>query len=251
MLALQNINLTLGKSTKLERLILQNLNLIIQTGEFVVIIGSNGTGKSTMFNIISGSITPDSGNILLDNNDITKMHQHQRSSMISKVMQDPKAGTMPNMTIFENMAFTYMRGKYRGFIPYNTDQRRQLFKEKLSFLNMNLENRLDELVGNLSGGERQALSLIMAIIADSKVLLLDEITAALDPKTAENVMKIATKIIKEEKRTTIMITHNMSHAIHYGDRTLQLADGKIIKEFNTEAKLALDPIALAAEQAGF
>jgi len=115
---------------------------------------------------------------------------------------------------------------------------------------MNLENRLDELVGNLSGGERQALSLIMAIIADSKVLLLDEITAALDPKTAENVMKIATKIIKEEKRTTIMITHNMSHAIHYGNRTLQLADGKIIKEFNAAAKLALNPIALAAEQVG-
>lgn len=251
MLTLQNIHLTLGQGTKLERLILNNLNLTVQTGEFIVIVGSNGTGKSTMFNIISGYLTPDQGNILLDNYDITKMPTNKRAALISKVMQDPKAGTMANMTIFENMALSFMRGKSRWFKPYDTAKQRQLFKEKLKSLNMDLENRLDELVGNLSGGQRQALNLIMAIIADSKVLLLDEITAALDPKTAEKVMQIAAKIVSEEKRTTIMITHNMAHAVHYGDRTLQLADGHIIKEFNAKEKLALTPIALAAEQAGF
>lgn len=248
MLILRNIKLTVGKGTKLKRLILNNLNLTVQTGEFVVLVGDNGCGKSTMFNVISGYSNPDSGNVLLDNYDITKIPRHKRCALISKVMQDPRIGTIENMTIFENMAFSYLRGQSRWLKPYNIAKRRQFFKDKLSFLNMNLENRLDELVGSLSGGQRQALNLIMAIIADSQVLLLDEITAALDPKTAEKVMQIAAKIVAEEKRTTIMITHNMAYATHYGDRTVQLAEGKIIEGFNAQPKSVFNPTALTVEK---
>ncbi len=162
-------------------------------------------------------------------------------------MQDPKIGTMEDMTIEENMSFAYFRGKSRTLIPHNSIKRRSLFKEKLAMLEMKLENRMDELVGNLSGGQRQALALIMAILSDSKVLLLDEITAALDPKMAESVIKLAARIVKEEQRTTLMITHNMDHAIQYGDRTLLLAQGQIIKEYNSDEKKNITPLTLATD----
>jgi putative ABC transport system ATP-binding protein len=166
---------------------------------------------------------------------------------VAEVMQDPKIGTMEDMTIEENMSFAYFRGKSRTLIPHNSIKRRSLFKEKLAMLEMKLENRMDELVGNLSGGQRQALALIMAILSDSKVLLLDEITAALDPKMAESVIKLAARIVKEEQRTTLMITHNMDHAIQYGDRTLLLAQGQIIKEYNSDEKKNITPLTLATD----
>ena len=191
MLNLQNISVTLGRGTKLERSIFNNLNLSVANGEFVAIIGGNGAGKSTLFNVISGYVASDRGSAIIDNDDVTKVAQIDRAHLIAKVMQDPRIGTIENMTIEENMSFAYMRDKKRGFRLHNSLERRKLFQAKLKMLDMGLENKLDELVGNLSGGQRQALSIIMAIIADFKILLLDEITAALDPKTAETVMKLA------------------------------------------------------------
>lgn len=247
MLILKNINLTLGKKSALERQILKNLSLTVANNEFISVIGGNGTGKSTMLNIVSGYLKPDSGKITLDSKDITKTKQTSRSAFIAQVMQDPKAGTMENMTILENMAFALKRGQGRNLIPLSNNTRKKLFKEKLATLGMGLENRLDELVSNLSGGQRQALSLIMAIIANSKLLLLDEITAALDPKIAETVMQIANKIIKKEQRACIMITHNMAHAIKYSDRIVVLKNGCVAKEYKDPSKQQLTPLALTAE----
>ncbi len=245
MLDLQNINVTFAKGGKLERKILSNLNLKLNNGEFVVVIGENGAGKSTIFNIISGFLKQDSGKVIIDAKDVTLVSK--RAKLVSKVMQDPRIGTMENMTILENMAFAFKRGSMRDFLPFSNMATRELFKEKLFMLNMGLENRLDEVVANLSGGQRQALSLIMAILADSKILLLDEITAALDPKIAENVMKIAARIIKEEKRTCIMITHNMQQAIEYGDRLLVLKDGGFVKNFSGASKRNLTSVMISAE----
>ncbi|NRB10629.1 MAG: ATP-binding cassette domain-containing protein [Rickettsiaceae bacterium] len=236
MLALKNINVSLGKDTKLERQVLNGLNLTLKNKEFVVIVGSNGAGKSTILNIVSGVTKPDYGEVILDNVSINKMPQNTISGLIAKVAQDPKIGTMENMTIFENMEFALKRGQNRGFTFFNKNNRKQLFIEKLAILDMGLENRLDELVVNLSGGQRQALSLIMAIIADYEILLLDEITAALDPKIAEKIMTITNKIVRLENRICIMITHNMADAIKYGDRTAVLKNGKFIKECDLPAK---------------
>lgn len=246
MLKLTNINVTLSKNTKLETQVLNNLNLEVADGEFVIIIGSNGSGKSTLFNTISGYLTPDSGKVIIDQQDVTKQSQTQRAQLVAIVMQEPRMGTFEDMTIEENLSFAYMRGKNRGLDLHNTPARRELFATKLAMLNMGLEKRLDELVGNLSGGQRQALSLIMAIIADYKLLLLDEITAALDPKTAESVISIAAKLVQEEKRTALLITHDMHYALRFGNRTLVLERGKIIKEYDSTAKKQLTVVELAA-----
>ena len=246
MLKLKNVTVTINKNSNLERTILKDLNLEIKEGEFVIIIGANGTGKSTLLNTISGLTTPDSGSIVLSNNLITSVSQNKRSGLIAKVVQDPKVGTMEAMTIEENLSFAFMRGKKRSLTPDTNEQRKKLFREKLTLLGMGLENRLNDLVSSLSGGQRQALSLIMATLADAKILLLDEITAALDPKTAELIMQLTTKIVAQEKRSTIMITHNMSHALRYGDRLLLLANGGIFKEFSAQEKQQLTPTQLAA-----
>lgn len=245
MLQLNNLYVTLNKNTQLARPILQNLHLSIADGEFVVLIGSNGCGKSTLMNTIAGYIRPDQGQVIIDNQDVTNLPQTRRSSVVALVMQEPRLGTMENMTLEENLSFAYMRGKVRQLKLHNSLARRNLFKDRLAMLGMNLENRLEDLVGNLSGGQRQALSLIMAIITDYKILLLDEITAALDPKTADTVMAIAAKLVREEKRTALMITHNMQHALHYGDRTLVMANGQLLKAYNKQDRSTLTPAGLA------
>lgn len=246
MLALKNINVILNKNTRLEKKLINQLNLRVQKGEFVVIIGGNGAGKSTLFNIISGFLHPDSGDIILDGKNITHNNQHMNAFDIATVVQDPKAGTMENMTLFENLVFALKRGKRRGFTLFRTQDRKHFFKEKLKILDMGLENRLDELVYNLSGGQRQALSLIMSILSESKILLLDEITAALDPKTSETVMHIANAIVKDENRTCIMITHNLNHAITYGDRLLILKEGSFTAEYDAFSKKRLSTAELAS-----
>ena len=246
MLQLKNIAVTLGRGTTLERKVLSGLNLAVPKGEFIVVIGGNGAGKSTMFEMISGFVKPQSGCIILDGEDVTSQPQTLRARSIARVLQDPRLGTMENMTIFENLAFALNRGKTRAFKLFSSNARRQLFAEKLFALDMGLENRLDEVTGNLSGGQRQALSLIMAILADSKVLLLDEITAALDPKTAKKVMKLANTIVRSEGKTCLMITHSMEQALEYGDRTLILKGGKFIKEYRNTEKKMLSPEQLAA-----
>jgi putative ABC transport system ATP-binding protein len=229
MLILKDINVVFNSSNKLERSVLNNLSLHVKTGEFVVVIGGNGAGKSTMLDVISGFLEPNSGRVIIDGKDVTNMPQIHRSALVAKVMQDPKIGTMGNMTIFENMAFAFKRGEKRGVMPFNRKHNRQLFRDKLQILDMNLEYLLDEMVCNLSGGQRQALSVIMSVLSDSKILLLDEITAALDPDSSDVVMQLIARIIKHEKLSCIMITHNMDHAASYGDRLLLLKNGSVIE----------------------
>lgn len=249
MLNLSNINLTLGLGSPLENKVFNNLNLNIKQGEFIVIIGGNGAGKSTLMNMISGLIKPDEGEVCLDNQNIHRLSSSQKAKWIAKVAQDPKVGTIESMSIFENMAFALKRGQRRGFQLFSNKHRTHFFKEKLSQLNMGLENRLTQSVGNLSGGQRQVLSLVMATLTDSKLLLLDEMTAALDPSSSKEVMRLTNEIVRAQNRTCILITHNMSQAIEYGDRILLLKQGSFIKEYNKmdKAKLTASELALQFE----
>ncbi|WP_206537236.1 MULTISPECIES: ABC transporter ATP-binding protein [Holospora] len=225
----------LGKNNK-ERKILNKLNFDVKDGEFALIVGENGAGKSTLFDAISGSIQVNSGKIWLSGQDITHTLQKHRAKLVSKVMQDPKLGTMENMTILENMAFAFKRGQIRGGEFFSSKHRIRTFKEKLSMLNIGLEDKIQELVSNLSGGQRQALSILMAILKESKILLLDEITAALDPASTDSVMELTNQILREKKLTCIMITHNLSQAIKYGDSLWFLKNGVFIKKYDKETK---------------
>jgi putative ABC transport system ATP-binding protein len=209
------------------RNVLKNLNLTVNKNEFVLIVGENGAGKTTLFNTISGYTKPKSGKIMIDNIEVTSMPQYSRASFISNVFQDPKLGTIGEMTIRENLNMSYMRGKSRKFAMSSSRDRDSLYVEKLKILNMNLENRLNDRVENLSGGQRQALSIIMSIIADSKLLLLDEITAALDHKSSENILGVIDKTIRREKITCIMITHNLKHLGKFGDKIFILQNGNL------------------------
>ncbi|MDR1334559.1 MAG: ATP-binding cassette domain-containing protein [Holosporaceae bacterium] len=208
--------------------VLVNLNLIVNKNEFVLVVGENGAGKTTLFNTISGIRKPDDGNVYIDGQDVTPMPSHVRATLVSNVFQDPKLGTIGKMTIRENLCMAYLRGKPRKLILDNSRQRDDLYREKLQILNMNLENRLDDYVGELSGGQRQALSIIMSIISDSKLLLLDEVTAALDRKSSENILDIIQKTIRQEKRTCLMITHDAKHLDQLGDRALVLQNGNCV-----------------------
>ena len=240
MLVLKNIYVTVGKGTPLERPVLKGIDIQAMQGEVIALIGGNGTGKSTLFNVISGFIKPEKGKILLKGQDITAQTQAERSKRISLVMQDPRLGTMENLSIYENMAFAFRRGRSRFLIPFATRARKTLFQEKLSQLEMGLENRLDLLVGGLSGGQRQALSLVMALLADADVILLDEITAALDPDAAARVMDLASRMLRQDGKTGLMITHQHEQAQTYADRTLLLRDG-ILHE-NEPAKDKIAPL---------
>jgi putative ABC transport system ATP-binding protein len=207
--------------------ILSGVNLELKNGEFLVLVGGNGAGKSTLLNVISGALSPKNGGVFIDGVNVTSLKQNQRSKLIANVLQDPRAGTIETMSILENMAFAQKRGAKRWLFPFGRS--REFYKEKLSVLNMGLEDRLDDLVTNLSGGQRQALSLSMALVSGCKLLLLDEITAALDPKTATSVMNLVNNIVRNEKITTIMITHNKEQMQEFGDRVMELAGGKLIK----------------------
>lgn len=244
MLRLENISVTIGRGTKLAKRILHTINLCINPGEFIAIVGSNGAGKSTLLQAISGSLPIENGHITINNQEISTWSQTQRARLIAQVQQDPRIATIESMTIEENLCLAYKRGQQRSIFPYHSQERITYFKEKLSLLHMGLECRLEELTSNLSGGQRQALSLIMALVAQSELLLLDEITAALDPKIAQLVMELTAKIVAQEKKTTIMITHNMEHAIQYSDRIVVLKDGKIVKEYTGEEKHKLTITAL-------
>jgi putative ABC transport system ATP-binding protein len=218
MLRLENIRV---------RNILLEVNLSVAKNEFVSIMGDNGSGKTTLLNVISGVVKPDAGKIVIDSEDVTNISQHERASVVSNVFQDPKVGTIGNMTIRENLNIAYMRGKSRLFCKSNSRIRDDLYVEKLKILRMNIENRLDDYVHQLSGGQRQALSVVMAVISDSKLLLLDEITAALDHKSSENILEIIGEIIRIEKMTCIMITHNVNHVNQLGSSLFVLENGKL------------------------
>ncbi|MDQ0088696.1 putative ABC transport system ATP-binding protein [Paenibacillus anaericanus] len=219
-----------------EKIALVDVNLTLQPGDFVTVIGSNGAGKSTLMNMISGVLRPDVGQIIIDGNDVGHLPEYKRSRWIGRVFQDPMAGTAPHMTIEENLAMAYTRGKGRGLRIGVTSQRRSLFREQLSRLGIGLEDRLRAKVGTLSGGERQALSLLMASFTEPQILLLDEHTAALDPARAELVTQLTQNIVSELKLTTLMVTHNMEQAIRLGNRLIMMDNGRIILDVNEERK---------------
>ncbi|WMJ81702.1 ATP-binding cassette domain-containing protein [Clostridium sp. MB40-C1] len=235
MLKIQNLSKSFHNSYIGENKLFSNLNLNINKGEFVSIIGSNGTGKSTLLNIISGIIQETSGNILLQGKDITKMPEHKRTKFISRVFQNPALGTCPSMTVRENLSLALNKGKLinlRYCLRYKTDYLEKLLED----ISLDLKKLLDVEVKYLSGGQRQALSLIMASVCEPKVLLLDEHTAALDPKTSSEVMKLTEKIVKEKNIITLMVTHNLKDAIQYGNRLIMLHKGEVILDLNEDEK---------------
>ncbi|MEF2781516.1 MAG: ATP-binding cassette domain-containing protein [Clostridium sp.] len=227
MLEVRDVSLTFHANTPNEKKVLDCLSLTVEKGDFISILGTNGAGKSTLLNVISGSISSDTGTILLDGKDITSLPEYKRAKEIGHVFQDPLKGTAPHMTIEENLGLAYSRGKRSAFSRAIKKEDRSYFIEKLKQLGLGLEDRLQTPTGLLSGGQRQALTLLMAIIETPKLLLLDEHTAALDPKIAKKIMEITDNIIKEHHITTLMITHNLKQALEYGNKTVLMQNGKI------------------------
>lgn len=237
MLKIQNISKTFNPGTVNAKAALSDLSLHLDPGDFVTIIGSNGAGKSTLFNAIAGSFYVDDGSIALDGKDITFLPEHKRSRSIGRLFQDPLRGTAPSMTIEENLALAYLRTT-EGASPFSRISKKDKaeFQEKLSLLNMGLEDRMKQPVGLLSGGQRQALTLLMATMVTPKLLLLDEHTAALDPKTAAKVLDATDRIVGQDNLTTLMITHNMKDAIAHGNRLIMMYEGNIIYDVSGEEK---------------
>lgn len=239
MLRMTNIYKTFNQNTVNEKLVLNGLNLELHDGDFVTVIGGNGAGKSTMLNMIAGVHFPDQGSILLDKEDITRLPEHKRAKYLGRVFQDPMMGTAASMEIEENLALAYRRGQKRGLNWGITKEEKELYVEKLKTLDLGLETRLTSKVGLLSGGQRQALTLLMATLQQPKLLLLDEHTAALDPKTASKVLELSEQIITANSLTAMMVTHNMKNAIQYGNRLIMMYEGKIIYDVSGEAKKRL------------
>lgn len=239
MLDLKGIHKYYNPGTVNEMCLFQDFNLHIDDGEFVAVVGSNGSGKTSLLNIICGSILVDSGQILMNGKDITNQKEYKRMGSIGRVFQNPALGTCPSMTILENLSLAENKGR-----PYNLTRgvdrkKRSAYRELLSALNLHLEDKLDIRVGSLSGGQRQALALLMATMTPVDFLILDEHTAALDPKTAEINMKLTDQIVREKKLTSIMVTHNLRYAIEYGSRILMMHQGKVILDKRGEEKKKL------------
>ena len=236
MLKLQSISKTFNPGTINEKKALTNLSLHLAPGDFVTVIGGNGAGKSTMLNAIAGVWPVDEGRILLDGNDITALPEYKRAGLIGRVFQDPMMGTAPNMQLEENLALALRRGDKRGLRWGVTREERQAYHEVLKTLGLGLEDRMTAKVGLLSGGQRQAVTLLMASLKKPKLLLLDEHTAALDPATAAKVLELSDQIVAENKLTTLMITHNMTDAIKHGNRLIMMNEGNIILDVSGEEK---------------
>ena len=239
MLDIQNLSKTFNPGTVNEKKALSSLSLHLDEGDFVTIVGSNGAGKSTLFNAIAGSFYADEGSISLAGKDITFMPEHERSRRTGRLFQDPLRGTAPSMTIEENLALAYLRAAHGNPFSRISKKDKDFFAEQLKQLDMGLEDRMKNPVGLLSGGQRQALTLLMATLKRPKLLLLDEHTAALDPKTAAKVMELTDRIVREGQLTTLMITHNMRDAIQYGNRLIMLHDGHVILDIAGEEKKKL------------
>lgn len=239
MLELINVNKTFNKGQVTETRALSDISLEVKAADFLVIVGANGSGKSTLLNSISGNTAIDSGKILLQGNEIQKLAEYQRSKYIARVFQNPLAGTAPALSILDNFRLAALRTVPKMLKIGTSLQFKQQVQEKIATLNMGLENKLDQQIGTLSGGQRQALTLLMSVMADLKILLLDEPTAALDPKSAKMVMQLAQRLITQHKLTTILITHNLNEAIHYGNRLIHLEEGKIKREIDQNEKANL------------
>lgn len=239
MLELKNIHLTFNKGTATEKRALCGVDLTLKDGDFVTVIGGNGAGKSTMLNVIAGVFPVDDGKIILDGKDVTGLREFKRAAYMSRVFQDPLSGTAANMNIEENLALASRRGKKRGLKWGMSKTELEEYKRLLAGLELGLEKRTGQKVGTLSGGQRQALTLLMASLASPKLLLLDEHTAALDPKTAKKVLSLTDEIISKEKLTAIMITHNMNDAIAHGNRLVMMNAGRVIYDVEGEEKKRL------------
>ena len=239
MLKLDNIHKTFNPGTINEKIALNGVNLTLNEGDFVTVIGGNGAGKSTTLNAIAGVWPIDSGKIYIGGDDVTKLSEHKRAKYLGRVFQDPMTGTATTMSIEENMAIAARRGEKRGLSWGITHQERDTYREVLKTLDLGLEDRLTSKVGLLSGGQRQAITLLMASIKKPKLLLLDEHTAALDPKTAAKVLEISDKIIAEYHLTAMMVTHNMKDAIVHGNRLIMMHEGKVILNISGEEKKKL------------
>ena len=240
MLEIQNIHKTFNPGTINEKVALNGVNLNLNPGDFVTIIGGNGAGKSTTLNAIAGVWSVDEGKIIIDGVDITKLSEHKRALYLGRVFQDPMTGTAATMSIEENMAIAARRGERRGLGWGITKKERERYKEALKELDLGLEDRLSSKVGLLSGGQRQAITLLMASLKKPKLLLLDEHTAALDPKTADLIMKITDDVVREKHLTTVMVTHNLRYAVEYGSRLIMMNQGHIVMDKGGDEKANLN-----------
>ena len=236
LLEIKEITKVFGEGTVNEKVALNSVSLTLKEGDFVTIIGNNGAGKSTLLNCIAGVYAIDKGSIVLDEKDITKLPEHKRARWMGRVFQDPLKGTAFDMTIEENLAIAYYKNKSRGLGPGITSKDRELFREKLSMLEMGLEDKMTQKVKLLSGGQRQALTLFMAAITEPKLLLLDEHTAALDPAAASKVLALTDRFAEDPKLCTLMITHNMKDALKHGNRTILMKDGRIVMDISGEER---------------
>ena len=239
MIDIQRLHKTFSAGNANAVVALHDVSLHIPRGEFVVLLGANGSGKSTLLNCIAGMVTADSGNILLDGQDVTRLPEFKRSRWVSRIFQNPSSGTSPDLTLLENYRLAALRTRHFGLRIGTTAEFRRTVQEHVASLGLQLEDKLDQKMGTFSGGQRQALSLLMAVADQAKVILLDEPTAALDPRTANLVMELADKLIRQHELTAILITHQLKDALRYGDRILLLSDGKIGRDLRGEERKSL------------
>ncbi len=236
MLSVERVGKTFHAGTVDERIALTDVTLKLHAGDFAVVVGGNGAGKSTFLNMLAGEVIPDSGEILIDGREVTRLQTHQRAKYISRVFQDPSVGTAAALSLEENLAVANLRGLRRGFGTGLTRTESQAFRERMASFDLGLEKRMKAKASLLSGGQRQALSLLMAVLQRPQLLLLDEHTAALDPRTAAIVMRVTEQVVREAGLTTLMVTHNMQHALDYGNRLVMMRDGRIVGDLTGDAK---------------
>jgi putative ABC transport system ATP-binding protein len=239
MIAINNVHKVFNKGKANQVNAVNGITLQIKSQEFLVIVGSNGSGKTTLLNLVAGSVMPDNGTITIDDNDVTKLADYKRSQWIARVFQNPMSGTASDLSILDNFRLAAIRTSPKGLSIGINDKFKREVKDKIASLGMGLENKIDQPMGTLSGGQRQALTLLMSVMDSCKVLLLDEPTAALDPRSADVVMRTADKLISDFKLTAILITHNLKDAYTYGTRILQMGEGLVINDLNQKEKAAL------------
>lgn len=244
LLKIEDMTVSFGKGTPDEHKVFEHFDFTVEKGEFVSIVGSNGSGKTTLLNLISGSLIPDSGRILFENRDISRQKEYKRARYIGRVFQDPQKGSCADLTILENMALADSKNRPFGLTPAVSKKRIKHYQELLSQCAMGLENRLGTKVGTLSGGQRQALALVIANMTDIDLLLLDEHTAALDPKSSQTVMELTEKLIREKQITTLMVTHNLRFAVEYGTRLVMMHEGRCVRDLSGAEKANTDIDAL-------